>query len=128
MKIGAYDLSSQLNIYSKFSAKSLENIEKVSDSKVEVKENKQPVKDTLSLTGGDLFKKATYEKSDASGTVVASRPSKVLDDFSLVSSKEDKIHERFPKIEDTMNFKEIISDEKMDNFLKDTFKLFNAED
>lgn len=127
MKIGAYDLSSQLNIYSKFSAKSLESIEKTSENGVSLNVKNEPQKDTLSLTGGDLFKKAIYEKSDASGKVVAGTASKVLDDFSLVSAKEDKIHDRFPKVEGSMNFKEIISDEKMDSFLKDTFKLFNAE-
>ena len=127
MKIGAYDLSSQLNIYSKFSAKSLANIEKASENEVSFNAKVEPQKDTLSLTGGDLFKKATYEKADASGKVVANTAQKVLDDFSLVSAKEDKIHERFPKVEGAMNFKEIISDEKMDSFLKDSFKLFNPE-
>lgn len=127
MKIGAYDLSSQLNIYSKFSAKSLANIEKASENEVSFNAKVEPQKDTLSLTGGDLFKKATYEKADASGKVVANTAQKVLDDFSLVSAREDKIHERFPKVEGPMNFKEIISDEKMESFLKDSFKLFNAE-
>ena len=86
MKIGAYDLSSQLNIYSKFSAKSLANIEKASENEVSFNAKVEPQKDTLSLTGGDLFKKATYEKADASGKVVGNTAQKVLDDFSLVSA------------------------------------------
>lgn len=127
MKIGAYDLSNQMNMYSRLSATSVRKPDESGaiGSVNEVK--KQPVNDTLSLTGGDLFKvkdqnSFNYPKFTPSNTQVSAKER--LDDFSLSSAKEDTIHKRIVVPEEDVNYKEIISDEEMDNFLRKAFKLF----
>ena len=121
MRIGAYELSSQMNIYSKFSPSSIKHAD-VSEVKNEaVKSNKEEASVALSLNGKDYMLGSAYSKYTSSPVVLNPSVQK-LDDFSLVSAKEDKIVSRV-KIEEEPNYKEIISDEKMDGFLKKAFKL-----
>ena len=68
---------------------------------------------------------ASYSKYSSSPVVLNSQVQK-LDDFSLVSAKEDRIVSRVKNAEEP-NYKEIISDEKMDGFLKKAFKLYDSE-
>lgn len=134
MKIGAYDLSSQMNMYTNLSTASSPVRKPDETNEIgsidQVRKN-VPVNDTLSLTGGDLFRNSPrtsydYPKFNPMG-VVQNRNVEKLDDFSLKTAKEDKINSRMPVADDNVNYKEIISDEEMDNFLRKAFKLFAAE-
>lgn len=125
MKIGAYNFS-QLNMYSKLSADNIKQADKVVEpgklSSRPVSEN-VPV-DSLTISN-DKAKStsATYSRYTPIG-VLNAKPEEKLSDFSLVSAKEDKIVSRMPKAEDKTDYQSTISDEKMDSFLKEAFKLF----
>lgn len=122
MRIGAYELSSQMNIYSKFSA---ESIKKVQDLNKEFPSKTEKNDDTavsLSIDGKDYSAPVTYSKYAAAGKVANATPK--LDDFSLVSAKEDVKISRLPESDADSQYKEVISDKEMDSFLKKVFKLY----
>ena len=123
MKIGAYELSSQLNIYSRFSSSSIERV----DTPAKAEEVKKPQSNELevaySVDGGKYFESPLYSKYSAEGVVLNPKVQK-LDDFSLVSAKDDVKIARIPDNTEEPNYKEIISDAEMDDFLKKAFKLF----
>ena len=120
MRIGAYELSSQMNIYSKFSPSSIKQADAAEIKASEVKPSKEEASVALSLNGKDYLIGSAYSKYTSSPVVLNQNVQK-LDDFSLVSAKEDKIVSRVKNSEEP-NYKEIISDEKMDDFLKKAFK------
>ncbi|MCR4929956.1 MAG: hypothetical protein K5988_08190 [Lachnospiraceae bacterium] len=120
MRIGAYELSSQMNIYSKFSPSSIKQADAAEIKANEAKPSKEEASVALSLNGKDYLIGSAYSKYTSSPVVLNQNVQK-LDDFSLVSSKEDKIVSRVKNTEEP-NYKEIISDEKMDDFLKKAFK------
>lgn len=120
MRIGAYELSSQMNIYSKFSPSSIKQADAAEIKANEEKPSKEEASVALSLNGKDYLIGSAYSKYTSSPVVLNQNVQK-LDDFSLVSSKEDKIVSRVKNTEEP-NYKEIISDEKMDDFLKKAFK------
>ncbi len=132
MKIGAYDINSQFNMYSPSSLNNISKNEEATNKAEEISAKPKAEKVTLSLTGGDLYKpssveKVTYDRfSPQKIDSVSSVSTGKLDDFSLVSAKEDKIQPRFQKPEANSNYKEIISDTEMDSFLKKAFKLFDS--
>lgn len=131
MKIGAYDINSQLNMYSPLSAENIKRVDNANANVESVKKADNSSKiQNLPLTGGDLYKassnvKVTYDKFNPAASKVADKPEQ-LDDFSLVSAKEDKIKPRNIGNEENVNYKEIISDEEMDSFLKKAFRLFDS--
>ncbi|MBO4776377.1 MAG: hypothetical protein J5515_07165 [Lachnospiraceae bacterium] len=125
MRIGAYELSSQLNIYSKFNSASIRQAEASEIKPEAVKAPKEEASVALSLNGKEYMLGASYSKYSSSPVVLNSQVQK-LDDFSLVSAKEDKIVSRVKNAEEP-NYKEIISDEKMDGFLKKAFRLYDSE-
>ena len=120
MRIGAYELSSQMNIYSKFSPSSIKQADASELKATDVKPSKEEASVALSLNGKDYLIGSAYSKYTSSPVVLNQNVQK-LDDFSLVSAKEDKIVSRVKNTEEP-NYKEIISDEKMDDFLKKAFK------
>lgn len=120
MRIGAYELSSQMNIYSKFSPSSIKQADAAEIKASEAKPLKEEASVALSLNGKDYLIGSAYSKYTSSPVVLNPNVQK-LDDFSLVSAKEDKIVSRVKNTEEP-NYKEIISDEKMDDFLKKAFK------
>ena len=120
MRIGAYELSSQMNIYSKFSPSSIKQADASELKAADVKPSKEEASVALSLNGKDYLIGSAYSKYTSSPVVLNQNVQK-LDDFSLVSAKEDKIVSRIKNTEEP-NYKEIISDEKMDDFLKKAFK------
>ena len=120
MRIGAYELSSQMNIYSKFSPSSIKQADASELKAADVKPSKEDASVALSLNGKDYLIGSAYSKYTSSPVVLNQNVQK-LDDFSLVSAKEDKIVSRIKNTEEP-NYKEIISDEKMDDFLKKAFK------
>lgn len=120
MRIGAYELSSQMNIYSKFSPSSIKQADAAEIKASEAKHSKEEASVALSLNGKDYLIGSAYSKYTSSPVVLNQNVQK-LDDFSLVSAKEDKIVSRVKNTEEP-NYKEIISDEKMDDFLKKAFK------
>ncbi|MCR4649773.1 MAG: hypothetical protein K5776_11920 [Lachnospiraceae bacterium] len=125
MKIGAYELSSQMNIYSRLSSESIKRVDNIA-ANPEVEKPKRELDVTLQIDGKNSFSPSSslYSKFPQSGKVLNPSVQK-LDDFSLTSAKEDKITSRINKEDNTnLNYKEIISDETMDTFLKDAFKLF----
>lgn len=131
MKIGAYDLSSQFNSYSKFSATSIKSVDNL--SKIDELDNNKVAKkseavDSVSIGNKDAVKNFAYSKYSPNGVVLNSDNNvRKLDDFSLVSAKEDVIVSRTKTPEpENINYKEIISDDEMSSFLKDAFSLFKA--
>ncbi len=125
MKIGAYELSSQMNIYSRLSSESIKRVDNIA-ANPEIDKPKRELDVTLQIDGKNSFSPSSslYTKFSPAGKVLNPSVQK-LDDFSLVSAKEDKISTRINKEDNSnVNYKEIISDEKMDSFLKDAFKLF----
>lgn len=131
MKIGAIDINSQFNMYSPISAESIKRIDNAEVKAESVKKASEALKpQNLPLTGGDLYKpgdnvKVTYDKFNPNVSLNRSNI-KELDDFSLVSAKEDKIKPRMNTNEIENNYKEIISDDEMDSFLKKAFRLFDS--
>lgn len=126
MKIGAYNLSSQFNMYSKLSADTIKQADKVVEAGKlkDIKPVKEGPVDSLTISNSiNKPVSATYSRYTPIG-VLNSKESEVLDDFSLVSAKEDKIVSRLSKTDNNINYEQTISDEKMDAFLKDVFKLF----
>lgn len=129
MKIGVFDINSQLNMNSPFSAESIKRV----DINEITKDNAQKVseKSGSSLKLEDSYEhginnsKVTYDKF-APVSKVSSAKVRELDDFSINSVKEDTIHSRNINNSDEVNYKEIITDEEMDSFLKKAFKLFNT--
>ena len=125
MRIGAYELSSQMNIYSRLSSDSIKRVDNL-EKTPEVPKAKGELDVTLSIDGRkELSPSSIYSKYPSDGKVLNPSLQK-LDDFSLVSSKEDKINTRFPEIQENGNYKEIISDDQMDSFLKKAFKLYDV--
>ena len=123
MKIGAYELSSQLNIYSKFSSASINRVDNVEKTAEVAKQKPKDLEVAYSVDGGKYFESPLYSKYSSQGVVLNPKV-KELDDFSLVSAKEDvKISRTLEETGDT-NYKEIITDKEMDDFLKKAFKLF----
>lgn len=131
MKIGAYDINSQFNMYSPLSADTIKRVDNQNVKADSVKKAEDNAKlANIPLTGGDLYKsdanvKVTYDRFNPDDAKVGKKPEK-LDDFSLVSAKEDKINKRFVNNEENVNYKEIITDEEMDSFLKKAFRLFDS--
>ena len=124
MRIGAYELSSQMNIYSRFSADSIKQVSDLATDYEVSKKKENDIAVSLSIDGKEMPKAATYAKPSSNGKVLGSVEK--LDDFSLVSSKEDVKASRLAPVEDNNNYKEIISDEQMDSFLKKAFKLYDS--
>lgn len=127
MRIGAYELSSQMNIYSRFSSSSIRQVEKPEATSEAQKVKKEDPAVALSLNGKDYKLGSAYSKYTSNPKVLNPSVSK-LDDFSLVSAKEDKIVSRVKDTQPEGNYKEIISDEEMEGFLKKAFKLYNPEE
>ncbi len=122
MRIGAYELSSQMNIYSKYSSESIKSVESRDLKPDIVKTQKDEASVALSINGKEFALGSSYSKYTSNPVVLNPKVEK-LDDFSLKSAKEDKIVSR-TKNEAEPNYKEIISDEQMDNFLRKAFKLY----
>jgi len=130
MRIGAYDLSSQMNIYTKLSAHTVKQVESTDISRSVNKTKDSAVDVTLNVDGRDYPSASSIYKKYSSDGIVLNKDNTGLDDFSLISAKDDMIVSRKKPVDDlningidSTNYKEIISDEEMDSFLKKAFKL-----